>query len=164
MTAIDPNAIEPVLMRASEMEQLGSAGFTMRLLADGGDTGGALSAIRAKMAKGTAGATPHLHRRSSEIFFVLEGGLDVLVGEQIVTAREGDFLLVPPGLAHAFRTPADIGVDMLFVMPGADRFEYFRLLDRIQRGLADRQELLDTQERFDNHFLSSPVWEGSAAR
>ncbi|GAA1217872.1 cupin domain-containing protein [Kitasatospora nipponensis] len=159
MTMIDPNAVEPLLVRASEAELLGSAPATLQLLADGSDTAGALSAIRTRMGRGTAGPTPHFHRKSPEIFFVIEGGLEVLIGEQLVTARDGDFLLVPPGAVHAFRTPADTGVDLLFLMPGADRFEYFRLIERIQRGQASPQELLDSQERFDNHFRPSPLWE-----
>jgi hypothetical protein len=40
----------------------------------------------------------------------------------------------------------------------ADRFGYFRLAGRVLRGEADPAEVLATQERFDNHFVDSPVW------
>jgi oxalate decarboxylase/phosphoglucose isomerase-like protein (cupin superfamily) len=92
------------------------------------------------------------------IFFIIKGALHVLAGQRVVTVGEGDFLLVPPNTAHAFCTPADAGVDMLFVMPGAERFEYFRLGDRIRQGKASQKEILDSQDRFDNHFQDSPVW------
>jgi hypothetical protein len=49
-------------------------------------------------------------------------------------------------------------VDILFLMPGVERFEYFRLGDRIRKGQASPQEILDTQDRFDNHFQDSAVW------
>jgi hypothetical protein len=39
-----------------------------------------------------------------------------------------------------------------------DRLDYFRLGDRVRKGQADPRELLATQERFDNHFLDSPLW------
>jgi hypothetical protein len=39
-----------------------------------------------------------------------------------------------------------------------DRFEYFRLGDRVIKGQASPQEILDSQERFDNHFIDSPTW------
>jgi hypothetical protein len=57
------------------------------------------------------------------------------------------------------RTPADTGVDLLFFMPGVARFEYFRLIGRIRSGEASPQEILDTQERFDNHFQDSAIWQ-----
>lgn len=164
MTAIDPNTVQPVLVRSDDAEVLGTASTTMQLLADGSDTNHVISAIRTRMGKGTAGPAPHLHRHAPEIFFVIEGALDVLIGDQIVTAHDGDFLLVPPHTVHAFRTPPDTGVDMLFLMPGADRFEYFRLLDRIQHGQAGPQEILQSQERFDNHFQHSPLWPSPIAQ
>ncbi|MCP2169742.1 cupin domain-containing protein [Goodfellowiella coeruleoviolacea] len=155
MTALNPD--HAVLVRAADAEVLHGT-TTVHLLADGSDTGGVISAARSRMPRDTAGASPHHHRNAAEMFFVIEGGLDVLVGDRVVTARAGDFLLVPPGMAHAFRTPADTGADFLFLMPEVDRFDYFRLLNRVQQGLASPQEILDSQERFDNHFHESPVW------
>lgn len=149
--------MEPILVRAGQAELLGTEDVGMRLLADGG-TPGAVSTIRTRMAQGQTGPPPHFHANAPEMFFILDGRLDVLVGERIVTAGTGDLLVVPAGLTHAFRTPADSGVDMLFMMSGAERFDYFRLTDRVRRGLAEPTEILDTQERFDNHFLDSPVW------
>jgi mannose-6-phosphate isomerase-like protein (cupin superfamily) len=154
MTTIDPN--DAVLVRANDAELLGVAPNTIQLLADG-DNGG-MSAIRSKLRKGTEGPPPHYHAGAAEIFFILEGGLHVLTGQRVVTVGEGDFLLVPPNTPHTFATPGDTGVDMLFLMPEARRFDYFRLVDRVRRGEAGPGELLETQDRFDNHFQDSQVW------
>jgi mannose-6-phosphate isomerase-like protein (cupin superfamily) len=158
MTQLTSGDAQPVLVRADDAETLGVAPATIQLLADGDPASGAVSVARSRLGKGTDGPPPHYHGGSAEIFFIIEGGLHVLAGERVITVAEGDFLLVPPNTAHAFCTPADTGVDMLFLMPGAERFEYFRLGDRIRQGNARPQELLDTQDRFDNHFLDSPVW------
>jgi mannose-6-phosphate isomerase-like protein (cupin superfamily) len=141
-----------LLIRGSEAETL--AGGRMTLFADGSP----LSAARTTMPKDTDGAAPHYHSAAAEIFFIIEGGLTVLSGTDIIEAREGDYLVVPPGTAHAFRTPPDTGVDLLFLMPNTMRFDYFRLLDRIGKGQADPEEILATQEKFDNHFIQSPAW------
>jgi quercetin dioxygenase-like cupin family protein len=148
-----------LLVHATDAEVLGLDPNTIQLLADG-SSDGAISAVRTRMAKGTEGPPAHYHKGAPEIFFIIEGGLHVLAGEDVVTMREGDYLLVPPQTTHAFCTPDDAGVDMLFLMPGIERFEYFRLGDRIRRGEADLAEIVgpEAQDRFDNHFQDSTTW------
>jgi mannose-6-phosphate isomerase-like protein (cupin superfamily) len=163
---ITPDELQPVVVRAGDAEILGIAPNTIQLLADGATTGGVLSAIRSRMTSGADGPAPHYHAIAPELFFIISR-LHVLVGERVVTVSEGDFLMVPPGMPHAFSTPGDSGVDMLFLMPKVDRFEYFRLLDQVRQGKASPRAILDSQERFDNHFLESRVWRefrGGASR
>jgi mannose-6-phosphate isomerase-like protein (cupin superfamily) len=147
------------LVRADEAETLGTNAAAVRLLADGRDTDGAISASRTTLAAGIDGPPPHFHRGSAEIFFVLAGSLQALAGDRVVTLDHGDFLAVPKLMPHAFRTlavPADV---LILFAPGMlDRLDYFRLGDRVLKGQADPRELLATQERFDNHFLDSPLW------
>jgi hypothetical protein len=78
----------------------------------------------------------------------------------VLSLEEGDFLSVPRSMPHAFASPPDVGADVLIVFAPAanERFEYFRLVDRVIKGQADPQEILDTQERFDNHFVDSAPW------
>ena len=42
---------------------------------------------------------PHRHKISSEVFYVVKGSLDVLVGEELVRITTGDLAAVPPGVA-----------------------------------------------------------------
>jgi len=158
MTQFTHGHTPPLLVRASQAETLGVAPTTIQLLADG-DPHGGISIARSRLAKGTDGPPPHYHTGSPEIFFIIDGGLHVLCGQQVLTLGTGDYLLVPPNTPHAFATPHDSGVDLLFIMPGVERFAYFRLGDRIARGHASPQELLATQDRFDNHFLKSEIWD-----
>lgn len=145
------------LQRAADAELLdGDPGGTIALLAD---RAGTLTSNRSFMRAGSAGAPPHRHRRSAELFYVLEGALDVLLDDEIVTLEQGDLLVVPPGVTHAFAPPADRDADVLFVFtPGTARNDYYRLLDRAHRGEAPWAEISETQERFDNHYVDSPAW------
>ncbi|MGI5366169.1 hypothetical protein [Streptomyces iakyrus] len=43
------------------------------------------------------------------------------------------------------------------------RSTYLRLLGRVMRGEADPQEIKDSSERFDNHYVDSPVWREALA-
>ena len=156
-------AREPVLVRATEAETVGAAPALVTLLADVSTTGGVLSGARTRLGVGADGAAPHYHTGSSEMFFMLDGKLEVLAGEEIVTVSEGDMLVVPPLITHAFRAAVDSPADVLIVfIPGVERFGYFRLLEKVGHGEATVQDLLDSQEKFDNHFVESPVWTESA--
>ncbi|MFE7979706.1 cupin domain-containing protein [Streptomyces shenzhenensis] len=160
MSLFVPQFDESVIVRAAEAEVVGRAPTTVRLLADSSRTGGALSTQRVTLTAGADGARPHWHDNSAEMFFLLDGAADILSGEDVVTAGPGDLVVVPPGRPHAFAAVPGADADLLIVItPGVERFEYFRHLRRVALGEATPESLLDVQERYDNHFLSSAAWE-----
>lgn len=61
------------LVREADAEVVGVPTAQVRLLADSSATGGALSTVRVTLDKGAAGARPHRHDRSAEMFYVLGG-------------------------------------------------------------------------------------------
>lgn len=133
----------------------------MKLLADSSASGGALSTVRVTLGEGADGARPHLHRNSAEMFYLLDGELEVLSGDDVVTAGRGDLVIVPPGRPHAFAAAPGSAADLLIVIaPGVERFGYFRHLQRIRLGEATPESLLEVQELYDNHFLRSETWDG----
>ena len=165
MTMIVPSFDGAIVVREADAEVLGLAQLSTRLLADSDATGGALSIMRTTIGEGIEGARPHTHSKSAEFFYVLDGELQLLTGSQVITAGKGDLVAVPPNMAHAFATTPDHRADFLIVLaPGLERFEYFRLVERLSRGEATLEELLASQELYDNHFLDSPVWQASRDR
>jgi quercetin dioxygenase-like cupin family protein len=165
MSGIQVDGRNALLVRADEAEVLDNGSSVNRLLADADTTDGAISANRLLLRAGADGPPPHYHASSAEIFFVIAGGLEALAGDRLVTLDQGDFLVIPRNMPHAFGAPAGVESDVLIVFaPGLeDRFEYFRLVDRVQRGQASPEEILTTQDRFDNHFMGSPTWRRSRA-
>ena len=53
------------------------------------------------------GASPHFHKEHVDVFFVLEGELEVLNGTEWGSAGPGTSVVVPPGIVHGFRGPGD---------------------------------------------------------
>ena len=159
MSLIVPDFNESVIVRSAEAEVIGRAPTTIRLLADGSATGGALSTQRVSLTGGADGARPHRHDNSAELFYMLDGTAQLLSGEQVVTAERGDLVIVPPGLAHAFAAAPGEDADILIVItPGVERFEYFRHLERIAYGKVPPESLLEVQELYDTYFLTSTNW------
>ncbi|MFJ4871509.1 cupin domain-containing protein [Streptomyces sp. NPDC088757] len=149
----------PVLTRHTEAETCADPSSVMTLLADSDGTAGGFTGYRSTFAEGAAGAPAHFHTRATELFFVIGGSLRVLVGEEVTVLEAGDFLAVPPGTPHAFAAAPGREADVLFVFtPGMGRFDYLRLLGRVMRGEADAGEIAASAERFDNHYVDSPVW------
>ncbi|MDI1463031.1 cupin domain-containing protein [Catellatospora sp. KI3] len=150
-----------VLVRAGEAERLTrDPGSVITLLADAPHTGNVLTSNRSLLKAGSPGAPPHFHERSDEILFMLGGELEVLLGEEIVTLNQGDLLIVPPYMPHAFAPAPGTDADVLFLFtPGPARFEYYRLLDRFHAGQATAEDIKAAQEQYDNHhLLSAPQW------
>ncbi len=132
------------------------------VLADSRATGGALSTVRVSMERDAAGARPHRHDGSAEMFYVLEGALDVLSGSDIVRAERGDLIVVPPRLPHAFAPAHGKSADLLIVItPGVERFSYFRKLERIAYGQDPPESLRELQDLYDTYFLNSPEWDAA---
>ncbi|MEW9533931.1 cupin domain-containing protein [Microbispora sp. NPDC049125] len=116
------------------------------------------------MGRGRDGATSHYHRGSAELFFVLDGRLQVLAGDEVTEVEAGGTLVVPPHTVHAFAAAPGSGSGTLIVItPGVERFACFRLLERVRRGHAAPQDLLAVQDRFDTHFVDSTPWRRTRA-
>lgn len=135
------------------------AGGAFTLLADASQTAGVLGANRLAVGPGRDGAKPHYHALSTEIFYVLDGALEFLLGDRIETVAAGALVVVPPRLPHAFGAAAGTGADLLAVLtPGVERFGYFRRLARVQHGLEPFDGLRAEQDRYDVHFVDAGHW------
>ncbi|AZS88651.1 cupin domain-containing protein [Streptomyces griseoviridis] len=117
----------------------------------------------------------HVHARSEELFYVLEGELDVLAfeplvrtpdnwqrwesgsGTRVVRATPGTVIVVPPGCPHAFANPTDTPAKMFFqASPPPDHERYFEELLEILRGGGppDHEAIEALRARYDIEQLT----------
>ncbi|MGH8079931.1 MAG: cupin domain-containing protein [Lysobacter sp.] len=142
------------VIQQAQAEHMTGNGSQLWLLADASDCCGALGANRLRLQPGAAGARPHLHKRSSEAFYVLEGTLEMIIDGETVKVEQGGYAVIPPGVVHSFAATADEVADVFITLtPGVERFEYFRMLPSILRGEVDALTLAEVHERFDVHFV-----------
>jgi quercetin dioxygenase-like cupin family protein len=76
------------------------------VLAQAKDTGGRFSMMEELLRK-DSGPGPHKHTWPDETFYMLDGEIAFLVGDEIKTGRTGDFLMIPRNTRHAFRVISD---------------------------------------------------------
>ncbi|MFJ7336510.1 cupin domain-containing protein [Streptomyces sp. NPDC101110] len=117
----------------------------------------------------------HVHTRSEELFYVLEGELDVLAfeprirtpdhwqkwespaGNRVVRATPGTVIVVPPGCPHAFANPTDTPAKMFFqASPPPDHERYFEELLEILAGGGppDQAAIGELRARYDIEQLT----------
>jgi mannose-6-phosphate isomerase-like protein (cupin superfamily) len=113
---------EATVVAAGGGRPIWQLGNDLWVKADGGDTRGAYALLE----QTCAGAPPplHVHEREEEAFYVLEGSLELHVGDSVTEAGPGSFCLVPRGTPHTFRSRGDDPARLLVILspPGFERF------------------------------------------
>lgn len=71
----------------------------MKMLAASELTDGIFSLAEFSGAEGRW-TVPHIHRKTHEGFFILDGAFTFTLGDAEVDAKPGTYILVPPGLPH----------------------------------------------------------------
>jgi mannose-6-phosphate isomerase-like protein (cupin superfamily) len=102
----------------------------------------AVHATWSRFGPGRDGADLHVHRRHTDVFYVLAGELTVRLGlgDDKVAVAAGRFAIVPPLVVHGFRNASDAEVRYLnFHVPGVGFADYMR-------GLRDGRKVVYDQE------------------
>lgn len=118
----------------------------------GEETGGKYSLTEFTMAPPpTPGPPPHIHEDADEAIYVLEGTLEMGIGEQSLTGSAGSVMLVPQGTLHSIANPGPGPVRMLVILspPGYEGFwrEMAELRARLG-GAPDAETVLALQQKY----------------
>ncbi len=71
------------------------------VLADDASTAGSYCLFEQRLRAGPA-APPHLHEAADEVFYVLDGEIELLLGDRLEVARKGALAFIPRGTVHGF--------------------------------------------------------------
>lgn len=117
----------------------------------------------------------HVHTRGEELFYVLEGTLDLLAfepvertpedwhtwispsGQRYLRGGPGSILFVPAGIPHAFANLSPAPARMFFQAAPAGHEDYFEELAALLRackGKPDPQAVAELRSRHDIHQLT----------
>ena len=149
---------DPAVIISAAAEQVGFPPQSIRLLVDSSSTGGTLSAQRVTLLNGVNDANPHHHSHSAELFYVLSGSVQLLVGDRPRWRKKATVPSCPPDL----RTRTG-GTILRRRSPDRDHtghraIQYFRQLARIATGQQAPESLIDVQALYDTFFEESPPW------
>jgi mannose-6-phosphate isomerase-like protein (cupin superfamily) len=88
---------------SGEGKTLWVLGALYEFKATGEDTGGTFALWETTTPAGNPGPPPHIHHNEDEVFYVLEGELELMVEGRTSVAGPGTFVNIPKGTLHTFR-------------------------------------------------------------
>ena len=109
-----------ILLPAGEGRHYACGPMQSAFLADGDETGNRYSVSIWWVDPGKPGPGAHSHEANEELFYVIEGTMTFLVGDQHVDAAAGTFLRIPAGVTHDFenRSASRAGALNVFIPGG----------------------------------------------
>ncbi|MGW4119578.1 cupin domain-containing protein [Nocardia sp. NPDC004711] len=151
--------IKPAVVHAKEGEP-----FTMtenehllwKVTAKG--TGGHFDAAEVTALPFVSGPPQHIHDRSDEIFFILEGTLRVLLGDVLQDAEEGALVFIPRGTSHTWINGGTIPVRFLTMyIPGGMQGFFEATAPLVQQIPPDLGALAAAAGQFDTSLSGPPL-------
>ncbi len=146
-------SITPKVIKGSNGKLLSVLGSPVTIKLRGEDTGGAFSQV-------IAGANPndgpplHVHHNEDEAFYVLEGELEIRIGDELHAATPGTLVYGPKGIPHTFRNVGSTYAEMLVTLIPAGFENFFE--EAHELGLAGPPQVDDVVaagRKYDLDFL-----------
>ena len=140
-------------------------GLKINYLVEHDDSAGRLCLVHYQSKPGHE-PPPHTHIDEDEIYYVLEGELDVYVGDTVQRAGAGDCIFLPRGQAHAWLIRSAVLRTLILTQP-ANTDRMFRAsgdlahaakppvdsyAEALRQGMGDK--LIGIAEQFGLHVLS----------
>jgi len=125
--------MDAVVLRPGEGESLFDGRIVLKASFD------QLTITESHFADARDGAVPHLHHRHVDSFYVLEGGMAVLVHDEEKLREPGAFVSAPPEVVHGFRTTSR-SVFLNFHTPDGGFADSLRARNRGEKGPFDSEE------------------------
>lgn len=108
----------PIVLRPGKGRSYPMGRISALFKADGAETGGRYSISEWWLEPHTQGPGAHSHPED-DIFFVIEGTMSFLLGDEWTHAAAGSFVLVPGGVTHDFENRGSARAGVLnFSVPG----------------------------------------------
>ena len=127
----------------------------------GKNTDGHFGLFEYVMEPGTEGPRRHIHRQMAEIFYVVEGEIELIIGDEKITAQAGATALVPKEEIHAFSNPGkQRSVLLIMFCPADSREKYFEGLAELTKDgqPPDQEALRELMRKYDTEPVAEPLY------
>jgi mannose-6-phosphate isomerase-like protein (cupin superfamily) len=141
---------ESIVLGTGEGKTISVLGDSYTYKAAKKETGGAYALIEGRIVGD--GPPPHIHTAEEEAFYVLEGELNVLIGERNITATAGAFVLIPRGTVHTFSKVGTASAKILIIISPAGFEKFFEEI----AGPPDLEKIMALAPKYNLEIVESP--------
>lgn len=125
----------------------------IRRLLGADQTAGRFSFFESVLAPGVV-VSAHVHREEDEYWYMLDSGIEVLLGERRIPIASGTVVAIPAGTLHEVKNASNASVrSLFFTMPGGLE-HFFAGMDRLLRSGGGPQEFAELFSRTGTSFPS----------
>ena len=96
----------PKIVKNNVDKILNVMGDNQNIKLTGTDTNGQYTLIEQNNEPGV-GIPPHIHENEDEVFHVLEGQVEMSIGDKLTTLTAGDIIFCPKGIPHSWKVVGD---------------------------------------------------------
>ena len=128
------NSIKPLISLPGEGHKITANGIEIFLKAKAHQTNGQWSMLEYVLPPSLPGPPPHYHKKTQEMFYVLEGTLQFALDEKTIDAPAGTLVVVPENAVHTFKNATDFPVKFqVWFSPGGLEQYFIDVQELIQR-------------------------------
>lgn len=146
------NTLEPKIIRNDEGKTINVLGDIQTIKLTGKDTNGLFTLIEEFNTPGTM-IPPHVHTKEDEIFKVLEGELELTVGDNTTVLKAGDLAFGPRNVPHSWKVIGEKNAKVILSVFPAGIENMFEELGALPPGPPDMEKVMEICARQGISFL-----------
>ena len=126
-------SLEPKIVKREEGLKLNVLGDNQIIKVTGEDTNGAFTLIEQDNEPGV-GIPMHVHKNEDEIFKVLEGKVEMTIGENTIILESGDLIFCPKGIPHSWKVIGNVNAKAILSIYPSGLENMFEELSKLPAG------------------------------
>ncbi len=143
---------KPKIVTKSEGQILNVIGDNQNIKLTGKDTNGQFTLIEQNNKPGV-GIPPHVHENEDEVFQVIEGQVEMSIGEKLTTLNSGDLIFCPKGIPHSWKVIGDQNARAMLSIFPAGLEKMFEELSQLPAGPPDLEKVGQICGKYNLRFV-----------
>lgn len=132
--------MNPKIVKNDAGHKLNVLGDNQNIKLTGKDTNGQFTLIE-QMNEPGVGIPPHVHENEDEVFQVIEGQVEMRIGEQTTILNSGDLIFCPKGVPHSWKVVGERNARAMLSIFPAGLEKMFEELSQLPEGPPDLEKV-----------------------